>query len=207
MEKFSLLKANNLLILLISIIYLSYFYNYEDNNLVKIYMRRTKLTPVIIFCVSLYGFTKELEVIDTLKLLYFVELYYLTILTLEDEKECEISLVYVLILFINKLFICIIKKQLSMSALILSSGIFSLIYLISKKSIGLGDILINLILSTDMVSMFEYYIFFTISFALGGVYSLIIILKKDYEKSLAIPFLKFIYLAYLITIVRRYYVF
>lgn len=207
MEKFSLLKANNLLILLLSIIYLSYFYNYEDNNLEKIYKKRTKLTPVIIFCVSLYCFTKELEVIDTLKLLYFVELYYLTILTLEDEKECEISVVYVLILFINKLFICIIKKHLSISALILSSGIFSLIYLISKKSIGFGDILINLILSTDMVSMFEYYIFFTISFALGGVYSLIIILKKDYEKSLAIPFLKFIYLAYLITIVRRYYVF
>lgn len=125
-----------------------------------------------------------------------VEIIFLGLLTLEDEEAMEISVEILIFLFINNI---LKSDQVNYKVPIFAFVLYFMIYIVSKRSIGLGDLVLNTILSMSYRSLYRYYIFFTLSFAIGAIYSIIAIKKYNLQASSRIGFVKFIVISYIIT--------
>lgn len=122
----------------------------------------------------------------------------LSILMIEDELKCEMSLYLLIILGLFKIFFLIYSGfDLSYMTILFGNLLFLSIYFLSKKMMGIGDILLNGILSLSFDSMLNYFNFFTITFLLGSLFVIIGLLTKKLRKNDSIPFVKFMVISYI----------
>lgn len=135
-----------------------------------------------------------------LKLLTSIfELFLLALIVIEDEKTREISVNKLLALFI----ISLIKLFLSASnfplwSFLLGNSLYFLIYFLAKGNFGLGDVFLNGILSLNFQNPIGYFRFFTLTFALASLISIILVFLKRKNLKSKIPFAKYIVAAYFI---------
>lgn len=85
-----------------------------------------------------------------------------------------------------------------METFLLANGLYVLIYLLAKGDFGLGDVLLNGILALNFSNPWSYFKFFTLTFYIGSIISLIALYFKKLNLKSKVPFAKFIIIAYLI---------
>lgn len=117
-------------------------------------------------------------------------------LTIEDEETMEISLnILILLLLVEIIIIAINRQALDYISVIFGSLSFFLIHLLTK-GIGLGDVILNSILSLRFSSVLLYFKFFTLTFSIGAIYSIYSLVRGKLTLKSSVPFVKFIVIAY-----------
>lgn len=136
------------------------------------------------------------------KLILILEFIILISIIIEDEKGYEIS-IYKLVF----LFIVTISKMMrfnmifSLKTFIIANALYVLIFLLSKGNFGLGDVILNGIIALNFSHPLNYFKFFTLTFCLGSIISLLDVFFKKQSLKSKIAFAKFIVIAYLIEFV------
>ncbi len=136
--------------------------------------------------------------LETRIALFLIKVILLIFITYQDEKDMEFSSFILFGLFISTIVSNYIYKELPYKSLLLATMIQLAIYFISKNNYGLGDVLINIVLSLDFYSPLYYFYFFTLQFIFGAIYSIFFILKGNSLES-KIPFTKFILISYILS--------
>lgn len=130
--------------------------------------------------------------------LNLIEFIILIKLTVDDEKSMTISILDLVLLFITELLI--LKTQeifISLRVCLFSICLFFFIYSLTK-GIGLGDVILASILSLRFQNITDYFYFFTLTYSIGALYSIYILLIKGANLKDSIPFVKFIVFGYYI---------
>lgn len=136
------------------------------------------------------------------KLILILELIILIFIVIEDEKGYEISIYKLVVLFIvtiSKMMIC--KISFSLETFILAIALYGLIFLLAKGNFGLGDVVLNGIIGLNFSHPFTYFRFFTLTFCLGSILSLISLYFRKQNLKSRVAFAKFIVIAYIIELV------
>lgn len=121
----------------------------------------------------------------------------LSILMIEDELNCEISLYLLLILGVLEIFSLVYTEfRFSFPTILFGNILFLLIYFLSKKMIGIGDLVLNGIFSFSFRNIINYFNFFTLVFVLASLFAIIGLLRKELKKKDQIPFIKFMAITY-----------
>lgn len=128
----------------------------------------------------------------------YVVLVVLIILSIEDIRFKEISLKYISIIAISNIVFMIIENQImsNMKKIIFLILLFTSLYLIFKKYIGLGDIVLLASMSICLSLEQLVCLLFLSSFLASFVGVLLIIIKKVNRKA-EMPFVPFIAVSYL----------
>ncbi|NLW42319.1 MAG: hypothetical protein GXY89_04190 [Tissierellia bacterium] len=137
--------------------------------------------------------------------LYFVlmELLILIILTSEDEMHLEISVDILLFYFLYKLIYIVFYDKFNLSSFVVGNVVFISIYLVSRNGMGLGDVILNGIFSLGFIGILEYFSFFTLTFTLGAMYSIVGLITKSLHRQDKIGFIKFMTMSYIIILLLR----
>lgn len=134
---------------------------------------------------------------------FLLELLFLLILTKEDEMSLEISVNIIFIYFLYKVIFVILYWKFDFLSFFAGNLIFIFIFFISRGGMGLGDVILNGILSLAFNNFFEYFTFFTLTFFLGAVFSIFGLITKSLERQEKIGFIKFISMSYIIILLLR----
>lgn len=142
------------------------------------------------------------------KLILILELIILISIIIEDEKGYEISIYKLVVLFIvtiSKMMIC--KIGFSLETFILANALYGLIFLLAKGNFGLGDVILNGIIALNFSHPLTYFRFFTLTFCLGSILSLMSLYFRKQNLKSRIAFAKFIVIAYIIeSVIGGYFV-
>ena len=154
-------------------------------------------SPIILVIIALFIFNLIHQ--ENL-LLYTLEFYLLMVLIKEDEESYEVSIFNLLLFFIVKIiFIIINGSAVSLSTIIFANILFTVIYLFSNKSMGLGDVILNGILSISYSDIYSYFLYFTFTFTFGAIDSIIKIRFLNMRLKSKVPFIKYLVLGYYFT--------
>lgn len=119
-------------------------------------------------------------------------------IVIEDERGYEISIYKLVLLFLITLIkIFIYRFKFSLETFLLANALYLLIYLLAKGSFGLGDVILNGILALNFFNTWSYFKFFTLTFCLGSLISLLSVYLKKLSLKSRVPFAKYIVMAYL----------
>lgn len=80
-----------------------------------------------------------------------------------------------------------------------ANGLYVLIYLLAKGNFGFGDVILNGILALNFSNLWSYFKFFTLTFCIGSVISLLAFYLNKVSFKSKVPFAKYIVIAYLLT--------
>lgn len=80
-------------------------------------------------------------------------------------------------------------------------GLYTLIYWLSKGSIGVGDIWVSAVLGLLHRSIWSAFISFTLSFSLGAIVGVVILLKKEGDLKTKLPLVPFLVFGSLIHLI------
>lgn len=136
-----------------------------------------------------------LSLLRDINIFNVIELIILVLIVYEDEKNKEISINRLLVLGLITITSTYLNDiKINLNVVVFSILIFAIILFISRGGFGLGDVVIGIIFSLKYNSILDYYLFFTISFSLAGIYSLILLSIKKLKVKDYIPFGKFLVL-------------
>lgn len=167
---------------------------------------KTFLRNIKIVLISAIIFSLFIGINKPQKFYILTEISVLILIAIEDELNYEIDflvLIWLLMIFILKYIF--LNTVLNFKVLIFANIIYILIYFASKKSIGIGDLFLNSILSSNFGSIRGYYFNFVVTFFLGMIYSLIL-LKNGGNIKTEVPFVKFMVFGYLFVMYGGIYV-
>lgn len=136
--------------------------------------------------------------------IFLFEILILLLITMEDEFHLEISVDFLALYLILKLIMLLfLNIKFSFGVFFLGNLLFIGIYISSKGGMGLGDVLLNGIMTIGMDSVEKYFLFFVLTFSLGALFSIIGIASKKLSSKDQIGFVKFMVMANLLIIYMR----
>lgn len=135
-----------------------------------------------------------------IELIIFIPIAY------QDEKEQEISVYKLAILAAVTITKISIAKTISFNTIFFSNILYILIYFISKKAMGLGDLFLNGIIGLNFLGIQSYFYYFTMTFILASCHNIILIILKKVKLNSYIAFAKYMIIAYEIFQLGGYFV-
>ncbi len=136
--------------------------------------------------------------------IFLFEILILLLITMEDEFHLEISVDFLALYLILKLIMLLfLNIKFSFGVFFLGNLLFIGIYIFSKGGMGLGDVLLNGIMTIGINSVEKYFLFFVLTFSLGALFSIIGIASKKLSRKDQIGFVKFMVMANLLIIYMR----
>lgn len=135
-----------------------------------------------------------------IELIIFISIAY------QDEKEQEISVYKLAILAAVTITKISIAKTISFNTIFFSNILYILIYFISKKAMGLGDLFLNGIIGLNFLGIQSYFYYFTMTFILASCHNIILIILKKVKLNSYIAFAKYMIIAYEIFQLGGYFV-
>ncbi len=170
-----------------------------------------KVNPLYPISEFILGISFVLLAFYDAEIKYFVLLNFLYFLALYDYSYKGFSSVIMhIFLGISSIFFLyefFFKFDKNLTVLIVSGSIIAAIILLNlfKQSFGTGDLLVILMISF-YVSLSQFVATILFSILLAGFFSVFLLLFKKASRKDAIPFVPFIYFAFLITFPLQHYI-
>ncbi len=144
-------------------------------------------------------------------LILFNTLIFALILAIIDYKTQLLPNKLILILLLSNLFLIIFTDSFSISRLILAIFqsflvflFYLLIYFLSKRTFGLGDVKYSFALSLPLLYFYNFFQIISLhmwAFILGGIFSIYLIIFRSFKSNHSIAFGPFMTLAYFLFLV------
>ncbi len=180
-----------------------YIKNMElDYYEIEISSLRDRITRIVVLVLIQFMFLNSINTrVNTSYYLFaIIEFSIFALLTIQDELHLEISLDLLLFyLFIKIIWAIMFRTKIINTTFFLSNLIYFSIFIISRKSIGLGDVFLNGIMTLGTKSFLKYLFFFTTTFSIGAVLSILGIVTHSLDRKDKVGFVKFMIVGYLVT--------
>lgn len=180
-----------------------YIKNMElDYYEIEIISLRDRIKRIVVIILIQFMFLKSINTrVNTSYYLFaIIEFSIFALLTMQDELHLEISLDLLLFyLFIKIVWAIMFRTKIINATFFLSNLIYFSIFIISRKGIGMGDVFLNGIMTLGTKSFLKYLFFFTTTFSIGAVLSILGIITHSLDRKDKVGFVKFLIVGYLIT--------
>lgn len=156
---------------------------------------KTNNHKTIILIVTLFSLNNLL--FRNLNFLTLIEFLIILSLVVEDEINLEVSLYKLILLFVIKLIILYLNdEKIYKNVILFSNTIYFGIYFISKGNFGIGDVFLNGIMTLNYSNVFDYFRFFTTTFTIGAIFSLIVLIRNRNYLNFKVGFIKYLAIGY-----------
>lgn len=173
-----------------------------DYHEVVISSQNERIIRIVVLILAQFMFLSSINIKGSIPYYFFaiIEFSIFSLLAIQDELHLEISLNLLLFYLATKLgWILIHRNGLINWTFFFSNLIYFSIFFISEKGIGLGDVILNSIMTLGTKSFLKYLIFFTTTFSIGAVISILGILTHTLQRKDKVGFVKFMIVGYLFT--------